>query len=532
MGIYVNPDNANFKETADSGSYVDKTLLLDILNQRVGQPDEKFICLSRPRRFGKTIAGNMVAAYYSKGADSKALFSRFKISQTALFGTYLNALNVIKIDLNGAYASCKAVPDADVTASTVISYLTTAICKEFRQEFPAVIFSDGISVADALLAVFRSSGVPFVIIIDEYDVLLREQVPDTEFQSYLGFLNSLFKNESLRPAIALAYLTGILPVIRDKVQSKLNTFDEITILRPGPFAEYTGFTDAEVKRLCAAYKCDFDECKSWYNGYRLKNFDIYNPQAVIKAVKSGEFASYWSATSTYEVISDKIKMNFDGIQDDVVSMLSGNKVSVNTGTYKNTMNDFHSKNDVFTFLIHLGYLAYDADEKKCYIPNREIHEEWQNAIAINADYAETNKIIADSQRLLQSTICGDEEAVAKALDISHMHVASNRSYNNEYSLQSAIYLAYIAALNSFTIVKEMTTGKGFADIVYIPFKQNLPAMIIELKHNKSAETALNQIKEKMYFDSLSQYSGNILFVGINYDEVSKVHQCTIKKLVK
>ena len=312
----------------------------------------------------------------------------------------------------------------------------------------------------------------------------------------------------------------------------MNNFKEYNMLHTGKFAEFTGFTTEEVKALCSEYDCSFDECKSWYDGYRVGDFEIYNPQAVVNAVVTGEFRSYWSHTSTYEVISEKIRMNFDGIRDDVITMLGGGRVDVDVGKYKNTMTDFFSKDDAFTYLIHLGYLAYDPEEEQCYIPNREIYREWEYAVENDSDYTETNKIIKDSKSLLKETIAGNEEAVAAALDTSHIHVTSNRSYNNEESLQSAIYLAFIYAINNYTIVKEMTAGKGFAEIVYIPLKGGSPALIVELKRNKSAATALTQIKEKRYFDCLEGYSGEILFVGVNYDEDTKKHECKIERFVK
>ena len=237
-------------------------------------------------------------------------------------------------------------------------------------------------------------------------------------------------------------------------------------------------------------------------------------------------------TGSFDSISEKIRMNFDGTKDAVIKMLSGEEVDVNVTSYTNSMTDFSNRNDAFTFLIHLGYLAFNAEEGTCRIPNREVRQEWFNAIESNSDYKITNQIIQSSKELLQQTLQGNAEAVAKALDISHIHVTSNRSYNNEEALQSAIYLSYIYALNKYTCIKEMTTGKGFADVVYIPLKSDLPALIIELKHNKSTESALSQIKEKRYFDSLSAYKGNILFIGINYDEKEKTHECKIEMFVK
>ena len=245
-----------------------------------------------------------------------------------------------------------------------------------------------------------------------------------------------------------------------------------------------------------------------------------------------KFKSYWSKTSSYTVVAEKIRMNFKGTKYDVITMLGGGRVRVNVEKYENRMDVFNSKDDVFTYLIHLGYLAYDEEEEECYIPNREILKEWRNAIDDDEEYAETNKIISDSRDLLEATIEGDEEVVAAALDRSHYHVTSNLSYNNEKSLQSAIYLAYIYALKKYIISKEMPAGKGYADIVYIPFDKTKSDLIVELKRNGSTETALPQIKEKQYFACLASWQGDILFVGVNYDEKTKKHECKIGRFVK
>ena len=531
MGMYLNPDNKNFLRFVNTGKYVDKTLLIDVTNEHIDDPSSNFICISRPRRFGKSIAENMLVAYYSKGAASRELFSKFKISETKNFEKHLNKFNVLYIDLNAVNAVWQGLPCSE-RGESVIHFLNSIVCAEFKREFTDVEFGVYTSIAGYIQNVYMQKNETFIIIIDEYDVLVREQVTERELETYRTFLNALFKNTPLQPAISLAYVTGILPIMKDKIQSKLNTFQPYTMLDADEFSEFVGFTTDEVEALCKKYNCDFELCKSWYDGYKLNNFELYNPESVIKAVTKHKFKSYWSGTSTYQVVSEKIHMNFSGIKEAVVTMLAGGRVNLDVGRYDNTMVDFKSKDDVFTFLIHLGYLAYNEERKECYIPNREIHEEWQKVVADNDDYAETDKIIKASEQLLQRTLAGDVEAVAAALDESHAHVTSNRTYNNEYGLQSAIYLAYIYALNGYTIVKELTTGKGFADIVYIPFDKSKTALIVELKHNKSAETALSQIKEKCYFESLRNWHGDLLFVGINYDEKSKKHECKIEKYMK
>ena len=525
MGIYLNPGNENFKEITSAPVYVDKTMMIREINRMMDEGN-KYICVSRPRRFGKTFASNMLNAYFSKGCDSKDLFATYKIAKEPCFEERLNKVNVIKLDMNSEYQNT-------MDKTKIFFRLTRDIRDEIMEQFSKVKIYDDDSVAQCILKVYNSTGETFVILIDEYDVLVREQVEQKLFDEFLSFLNGLFKSDTVRPAISLAYLTGILPIVRDKIQSKLNNFREYTILDAGPLAEYIGFTGEEVQKLCADHDVDYDECRQWYDGYRQHGFEIYNPESVVRSIESKAFGSYWGKTSAYTVISDRIGANYAGIKDDVIRMLAGERVDVNPGAYLNTMKDFHTKDDAFGYLIHVGYLAYNMEDKTCQIPNREVRGEWELALkTLPNEYAVTNEIIASSKQLLTETFERNGEAVAKALDISHIHVTSNRSYNNEDALQSAIYLAYIYALNSHTCVKEMTTGKGFADVVYIPVHPGKPAMVIELKRNLSTESAICQIREKKYFDSLAHYSGELLFVGINYDEKEKTHTCRIEAFNK
>ena len=539
MGMYLNPGYENFREVTRQRIYVDKTMMIAAVNE-IMEHGNKYICISRPRRFGKTIAGEMLNAYYSKGCDARELFAPYKIAQDPSFEEKLNKYNVIKIDMNSEYQNTMEKP-------ALIKRLTGKIREEMRAQFPDLTFAEDDSLADCIQKVFDKTGETFVILMDEYDVLVREQVPQDLFDDFLRFLNGLFKSATLRPAISLAYLTGILPVIRDRVQSKLNNFEEYTILNARELAEFAGFTAEEAQTLCETYRIDFEECRRWYDGYLLKKkgsgkgggipeyYEVYNPESLVKSILNGEFDSYWGKTSTYEVISDYVSRNFDGTRDAVLKMISGESVDVNITSYRNTMTDFKTKDDVFTYLMHVGYLTYQAghaDEGTCRIPNREVRKEWLNAIAAMEDYRETDRIIKDSKELLAETIAGNEDAVAKALDRSHIHVTSNRSYNNEDALQSAIYLAYIFALNRYTVVKEMTAGKGFSDVTFIPFVKDYPAMIIELKKNDSAASAIDQIRDRQYYESLSHYQGDLLFVGVNYDEKEKTHSCKIERFVK
>ncbi len=340
MGIYLNPNNENFTEILSHKIYVDKTMMLSVLNDFI-KNGNKYLCISRPRRFGKTFANNMIAAYYSKGCDSRKLFAPLKIASNKDFEKNLNKFNVIKIDVNSEYRNA-------TDKEKLILKITRNVRDEMQQQFPSLSFYEDDSIADCILKVYSATSEKFMILLDEYDVLIRENVSESLFTQYLDLLNGLFKSDTVRPALALAYLTGILPIVRDKGQSKLNNFREYTILDSMNLTEFVGFTDGEVNGLCAKYNIDFNECKKWYDGYHQHGLDIYNPESVVMSIETGKFKAFWGQTSSYEVISDRIQSNFLGVKDDVIKMISGEKIDVDVGMYKNTLVDFVSKNDVYT----------------------------------------------------------------------------------------------------------------------------------------------------------------------------------------
>lgn len=526
MGIYLNPSNAGFKKTLAGNIFVDKSMLISELNKFIDSGNQ-YICVSRPRRFGKTIATNIMCAYYSKGCDSREIFSKLKISKAKNYEQYLNKLNFIKIDVASEYQNAN-------DKNEMLKDLQKKVRDEFQEQYPKIRFVKNETIANCMMKVYKENNETFVIILDEYDCLVRDTFGTHLFADYLEFLNGLFKSDTLRPAIALAYLTGILPIVRDRVQSKLNNFREYTILNAYNLAEFVGFTEKEVKPLCKKYKVDFAQCKKEYDGYAQNGFEIYNPESVVMCMETKEFGNFWGKTSTYMVITDRLKHNYKGAKEDVIKMLSGEEIKVNITRYMNTMTDFHSKDDVFTYLIHLGYLAYNSKDGTCRIPNLEVRKEWNNAIEDMPEYSKTDEIIKASEELLEQTLLKNSDAVAKALDNTHLHVSSNRNYNNENALAAAVYIAFVHALNYYNCFKELTTGKGFADLVYVPVVKSPehPAIIIELKINESTGKALQQIQNRQYFDALNNYKGNLLFVAINYDKDTKKHECEITEWEK
>ena len=525
MAIYLNPGNEGFKSVLTRKIYVDKTMLISELNKFIDE-DNNYICVSRPRRFGKTIATRMMCAYYSKNCDSHELFKDLKISKADNYEKYLNKLNFIKIDVASEYQN-------SLVKDKMLKYLTERVRNEFRAQFPKLKFTSQSSIANCIQDVYSATGERFVIILDEYDCLVRDNFGTGLFKDYLEFLNGLFKSETLRPAIALAYITGILPVVRDRVQSKLNNFEEYTIIDARNLAEFVGFTKEEVIPLCEKYGIEYNLCKKEYDGYHQNGFEILNPESVVKSMLYGKLGGYWGKTSTFRVITDRLEHNYKGIKDDVVKMLAGENVEVNVDRYMNTMTDFITKDDVFTYLIHLGYLAYNNEDGTCRIPNFEVRKEWYYAVESMPDYSATDEIIKASRDAWNALLQKDHKAVAKALDESHIHVTSHRNFENEAALASAIYIAFVYALNNYTVIKEASAGKGIADVLYIPINSDdeHPAVIIELKYERSTSKALEQIKNKEYFRPFDDYKGKILLVAINYKK-NKTHSCRITEWVK
>ena len=520
MGIYLNPDNMDFQEALNSEIYVDKTELIKRTNNII-HTNNKYICISRPRRFGKSMAGDMLAAYYSRGCDSKEMFSGFKIASDTNFEKHLNKYNVIHINMLDFIDSRKSINEA-------IDYLSRRLIYEIKQENGDVNCFDWNDLMSVLADVFHEKKVPFIFVIDEWDCVFREYKRNTEGQSeYLDFLRRILKGQSY---IALAYMTGILPIKKYGKHSALNMFTEIAMTNTREYAEFTGFTEAEVKELCEKYDMPFDETKRWYDGYNLKGISIYNPRSVVMSMTGHDFDSYWTSTETYEALKVYIQMNFDGLREKVIDMIAGEKVSVNTGKFQNDMSTFYSADDVLTLLIHLGYLTYN--EGKVWIPNSEVQQEFINSIE-DGGWETVMNAIRSSDELIEATINGDEEKVAKMVEKAHDENASVIGYNNETSLSCVISLAYYSARKEYIMHRELATGKGFADLVFIPRKtSDKPAMVIELKWDKSADTAIEQIKRRQYTDKVSEYTGDIILVGISYDTETKSHSCIIEKITK
>lgn len=525
MGIYFNPSNASFRQARNSMVYVDKTNLLNFLNRRLFT-DDKCIALSHARRFGKSHAAGMIDAYYSLGCDSTKLFEDTKLASNADYKKHMNKYNVIHLDISSVWDFHKE----DLTES-----IKERICDDFRE-----VYGDSLNYEKELYLliyeIYRKTDTAFVIIIDEWDCIIRNSHDENLIHKYLQFLHSLFKSEESKSFLALAYITGILPIKKIKDESALNNFREYTMLKSKPITEYYGFTEDEVKNLCKQYDMDFDSTKAWYNGYLIDGMHMYNPNSVSMAMDRQDFDSYWKNTSSFASINTFITMNYAGLKDDIMAMLAGGMIRVNTNTFKNDFSTIASKDDALTALIHLGYLGYDSDRKKAFIPNYEVATAFEAALQ-TGEWSDIARAISTCDELLDETIEGNAERVAELIELAHDTYTSVLKYNDENSLSCVLTMAYFTAPAYYNIIREMPAGKGFADFAFIPRANagHRPAMIVELKYNQSVDTALQQIKANRYHGALADYSDRILLVGINYDSEGKDkkhHSCTIEEYVK
>ena len=523
MGTYFNPSNESFTKDKNSELYIDKTGLLEYLN-RVICTNANCISVSHARRFGKSHAAGMIDAYYSRGCDSYELFKDMEIATKDSFKKHMNQYHVIHLDVASFWDSYK---------DNIVEKIREYILDELKDEYGEKIDCTKM-LSVVLMSVYKLTNIPFVIIIDEWDCIIRNSGDEALVHKYLQFLHSLFKSEESKAFLALAYITGILPIKKIRDESALNNFDEYTMLKSKPITKYFGFTEEEVKELCDKYDMDFDTAKTWYNGYLIDGIHMYNPNSVSLAMKKQDFDSYWKNTSSFESINTFITMNYEGLKDDVLTMLSGGKVPVNTDTFGNDLFEISSKDEALTALIHLGYLAYDAEEGSAYIPNYEVAKAYQAALN-KGNWKDIAKSISRCDELLRATIAKDADKAAQIIEIAHEAYTSILKYNDENSLSCVLTMAYFTAPAYYNIVREFPAAKGFTDLVFIPRANagKRPAMVVELKYNQSADSAIQQIKENRYQGALSGYSDRILLVGVNYDANGtdkKKHTCVIEEV--
>ena len=524
MGIYLNPGKDEFEKAVNTSPYVDKTGMLAFINSKINT-EHQYICVSRPRRFGKSMAANMLVAYYCCKYDSRDLFADFTIAADASFEKHLNKYHVIYLNMQQFLSRSSDMKD-------MLELLSKKVTRELRREFDSVEYFED-DLVSVLEEIYSQTGNKFVIVIDEWDCVFRTQNgSDDSYRSYLDFLRDMLKNQ---PFVVLAYMTGILPIKKYGEHSALNMFDEYSMTNQLELAEYTGFTEDEVATLCQQYQMPLQQMKQWYDGYNLKGLQIYNPRSVVMSLRGHDFDSYWTKTETYEALKKYIQMDMYNLRELVVRLIAGESVPVNPDKFQNDMTNLQSADDVLTLLIHLGYLTYDFYKHEVRIPNQEVQKEFINCIE-DGGWEPVMSAITSSEELLEATLACDEEKVAEMIEQAHQDNISILKYNDENALACVVSLAYYSARKDYNIYRELAGGKGYADMVFVPRRPaDKPAIIVELKWNNTAEAAIAQIKSRQYLDGLQGYQGQVLLVGVSYNPDNtaadyKKHRCRIEEI--
>lgn len=618
--FFVNSDINYFAEYTD-GYYQDKTLLILEMNRLINNANEKFVCVTRPRRFGKSMAFHMLNAYYSKGCDTKDFFSNFLINDYCIrsskdqsnrvselvnkdlvnqadlnnyeyedYTKHINGYEVINIDFNLVVEQyqdfCKSLDTLSETSElynrkaqknpsldlhefkkalksySIIDYLKLMLIDEFCEQYPSFLPHDyGLDLIEVLKIVAANNNLKFIFLIDEWDVIFRDFpfAHDLKLHNdYVGFLSSLFKT-SFSQKVALAYITGILPIQKYYSESSLNNFNEYSMLKPQGLGSYFGFTKVEAQKLCEQYNFNYANLSKWYNGYTISGNQIYNPYSVIKAIKNRLFDNYWSKTSASKIAFDyifglndqlnkSIRAKLIDIQTDFVKLMLGESIIANLGTFDGNPLNISEKAQLYSFLVCLGYLTFEnLDQemgyKKCRIriPNEEISTTLRDELSSHYHKHQSNetitKLMNESNHLLDLILSHkDGGQIAKIIEDFHNNSVENIShleYNSEAALRFTIQtLLLFATADRYRLEKEVATGLGFADLIYVPLdlENDLP-IIIELKIDQDGTTAINQIKSRHYDQKLRQISKlPIICVGINYNAKSKKHDCEIELL--
>lgn len=519
MGLYLNSDSILKKYTRlyKNEYFVDKSLIINQINKLIGSFDV-YLCVTRPRRFGKTSLINMLGAYYSKAADSSQIFDTLKISQANGYREHLNKYNVISISFN-------EIPDNLKTYDQYINNITNQVKKEVISEFNLT----DIEESDSLKRVLQKSKQQFIFLLDEWDYIFNNNLFEESQDKFLEFLRNLLKDESY---VELCYMTGVLPIKKYSSGSALNMFDEFTFLKDRKFGEYFGFTEDEVLDLCEQNKyMDFKKLEEWYNGYTTaRGIKIYNPRSVVKALKNDYCESYWTNTGAMDEVSQYLKYNVLEIRDDVIKMVSGQEIDITIDEeFRAGQGTPKTKEEIYSAMIVLGFLSYNDGYLK--IPNKELMIEFEKALR-DKSFGYVSEIIENSRTMLKATVNKDTETVEKILHDIHNSEIPILQYNDENSLSCVITLAYLSARDTYRVEREEKTGKGYADFTFHPRRKNDTAFIVELKKDEAAEVAINQIREKEYIQKFkAENEGKeVLAVAICYDSKKKEHYCKIEEI--
>lgn len=503
----------NFEMLLNSPIHVDKSEIIEILNRHISTVN-RYICVTKPRRFGKTLNANMIGAYYTKGYNSHNLFDRLSIADKDSYETHINKHNVIYIDFSRRPIECNNFHD-------FMQWVKDSLIEDLEEAF-----SCGLKKADSIDRLLVRTRQSYIFILDEWDSIFYESfITDGNKIEFLKFLKGILKDQ---PYVELAYMTGVLPIAKYSSGSELNMFREFNFMNDHVFEKYFGFTEDEVLTLCQKYKgISYDELKYWYDGYYLSDGrSLFNPRSVNYALLDQICLNYWTETGPMNEIAEYVEHNVEEVREDVVKLVSGIPVEVELQGYSASELQLNTRDEILSAMVVFGFLSYH-DGMLC-IPNHELMMKFEKVLS-RKSMGEVQNIVKQSKEMLEATLSGNEKKVAEVLEQIHDREIPFLKYNDENSLSCVITLSYLKAREYYDVHREYKSGKGFVDYMFIPKNRDYPPIILELKYGGDVKKAIDQIKEKNYMQKIAEYPECIL-VGINYDE-KKHHQCRIEKVI-
>lgn len=541
MGTYLNSITPYtlYKSESLSPYFVDKTLMLRELFPYVSAGN-RHICITRPRRFGKTIMANMISSFFQKASDSSDVFDSLAISQVDDYRRYKNQYNVIRIDFSKMPRNCDSY-------TQYIERIEALLIEDVKEAFPQVKINEADAVGDILESVFVQCGEKFIFVLDEWDFIFhRDFINEIDKEKYVAFLSNLLKD---RPYVVLSYMTGILPIAKYSSGSELNMFAEFTMVNSPMFGEYFGFTDDEVDDLYRRYIVESDRqhkeksvtrkgLRDWYNGYYTKSGErVYNPRSVVFALQFNNLANYWTSSGPYDEIYYYIRNNISDVRDDLALMISGESVTAKIQEYAATSMNLSTRDEIYSAMVVYGFLSY-LNGKVC-IPNRELMEKFDELLVKNESLGYVYRLAKESEKMLKATLAGDTLTMERILEFAHNTEVPLLSYNHETELSAIVNLVYLAARDSYRVEREDKAGKGYVDFIFYPYDTTADCIILELKVDHTPDEAIAQIIDKKYalkfMPKLAEqkiYTGRILAVGIGYWKESKKHSCKVEEILK
>ena len=541
MGTYLNSITPYtlYKSESLSPYFVDKTLMLRELFPYVSAGN-RHICITRPRRFGKTIMANMISSFFQKASDSSDVFDSLTISQVDDYRRYKNQYNVIRIDFSKMPRNCDSY-------TQYIERIEALLIEDVKEAFPQVKINEADAVGDILESVFVQCGEKFIFVLDEWDFIFhRDFINEIDKEKYVAFLSNLLKD---RPYVVLSYMTGILPIAKYSSGSELNMFAEFTMVNSPMFGEYFGFTDDEVDDLYRRYivECDRQHkeksvtrkgLRDWYNGYYTKSGErVYNPRSVVFALQFNNLTNYWTSSGPYDEIYYYIRNNISDVRDDLALMISGESVTAKIQEYAATSMNLSTRDEIYSAMVVYGFLSY-LNGKGC-IPNRELMEKFDELLVKNESLGYVYRLAKESEKMLKATLAGDTLTMERILEFAHNTEVPLLSYNHETELSAIVNLVYLAARDSYRVEREDKAGTGYVDFIFYPYDTTADCIILELKVDHTPDEAIAQIIDKKYalkfmpkLAGQKIYTGRILAVGIGYWKESKKHSCKVEEILK